>query len=84
MARWRGDVQNQLCEANDRSTEVISQKAFIKLFYKSQFPHKPVNLSFISTNIKNTLMDWRGDVQNQLCEANDRSTEVQRYLVSRA
>ena len=34
---------------------IISQKGSIKSLRKSQFPHKSVNLSFIITNIKNTM-----------------------------
>ena len=34
---------------------VISQKVFIKLFCKSRFPHKSVNLSFLVTVIKKKL-----------------------------
>ena len=33
----------------------VSQKVFIKLFFKSQFPHKSVIFSFIINNIKNKL-----------------------------
>ena len=32
--------------------QVGAYKAFIKLSCKSQFPHKPVNLSFIIADIK--------------------------------
>ena len=33
----------------------ISQKVFIKLFFKIQFPHESVNLFFISVVIKDKL-----------------------------
>ena len=39
------------------SLNLISQKVLIKLFCKSRFPHKSVNLSFLVTNIKNKLTD---------------------------
>jgi len=35
--------------------DLISQKGLIKLFCKSQFPHKSVNLPFIITNIRFSL-----------------------------
>jgi len=40
---------------------LISHKAFIKSFFKSQFPHESVNLSFTITNMKNKLTDLCGD-----------------------
>ena len=40
---------------------LISRKVFLKLFYKSQFPHKFVNLSFTITNMKNELTDLWGN-----------------------
>ena len=43
------------------ATKSISQKVFIKLFRKVQFPHQSVNLSFTFTNIKNKLTDLCGD-----------------------
>ena len=39
----------------------ISQKLFVKLFCKSQFPDKSVNVFFILTNIKNKLIDLCGN-----------------------
>ena len=42
------------------SCRSIPQKVLIKLFCKSQFPHKSVNLSFIITNIKIKLTDFCG------------------------
>jgi len=43
------------------ATSLFSQKVFIKLFYKSQFPHKSVNLSFIITDTKNKVTDLCGN-----------------------
>ena len=43
------------------TTKVISQKVFIQLFCKSQFPHKCVNLSFNITNINNKLTNFGGN-----------------------
>jgi len=39
------------------SRSFIAHKVFIKLFYKSQFPHKFVQLSFNITNIENKSTD---------------------------
>ena len=39
----------------------ISQKVFIKSFCKSEFPHKFVNVSFMITDIENTLTDLCGN-----------------------
>ena len=41
--------------------ESISQKVFIKLFRKSQFPHKFVNLFLIIHNVKEKLTDLCAD-----------------------
>ena len=55
---------------------LIIHKLFIKSFYKSQFPHKSVNLSLLFTNMKNKLTDLCGnrllqnDFINTLCETN--------------
>jgi len=38
----------------------LSHKKILKLFYKSQFSHTPVNSSFIITDMKNTLTDLWG------------------------
>ena len=40
---------------------LISQNVLIKLFSKSQFPHKSVNLSFIITSMKNKFTDLCGN-----------------------
>ena len=40
---------------------LISPKLFMRLFCKSQFPHKSVNLSLIVTNVKNKLTDSCGN-----------------------
>ena len=42
-------------------SNIISQKVFIKLFYKSQFPRKFVNFFFIITNIQDTLTFFCGN-----------------------
>ena len=42
--------------------DLISQKVFIKSFCKSQFPHKSVNLFFISVMIKDKLTDLCGNL----------------------
>ena len=39
----------------------VSHLFFIKLFCKSRFPHKSVNLSLVIINIKNRLTDWCGN-----------------------
>ena len=39
----------------------ITQKVLIKLFCKSQFPHKSVNLFFIITDSTNKLTDLYGN-----------------------
>ena len=46
VARERGDL--------------ISQKVFSKSVCRGQLPHRPVNLSFVITNIKNKLTDLCG------------------------
>ena len=38
----------------------ISQSVFVGLFFKSQLPHKSVNLAFIITDMKNELTDLCG------------------------
>ena len=43
-------------ESDERLGDLISQKVF-KSFCKSQFPHKFVNLFFISVIIKDKLTD---------------------------
>jgi len=40
---------------------LITQKVFLKSFFKSQLPYKSVNLSFIITNINNKLTDLCGN-----------------------
>ena len=40
---------------------VISQKVFINTFRQSQFPHKFVNLLFMSARIKDKLTNLYGD-----------------------
>jgi len=40
---------------------LISHKVFVKSFCKSRFPHKSVNLFFMSVIIKNTLTDLCGN-----------------------
>ena len=40
---------------------LISQKAKMKLFCRSQFPHRPVDLSFIVTHIQNKVTDLCGN-----------------------
>ena len=40
---------------------LISQKGFIKSFCNSQFPHKSVNLSFISVMLKDKLTSLCGN-----------------------
>ena len=52
---------------------LISHKVFFKLFCRSQFPHKSVNLSFSITYAKKRLTDLCGnsllqnDFKNTLC-----------------
>ena len=41
--------------------DFISQKVFIRSFCKSQFPHKSVHLSLITTNTKNKLTNLCGN-----------------------
>ena len=41
-------------------TDIISNKVLMKLFRKSQFPHKSVTLFFIMTGMKDTLMNLCG------------------------
>jgi len=54
--------------------DVISRKVFIKLFCKIQFPHKSVNVLFITEIMKDTLTDLCGnwflqnDCINPSCE----------------
>ena len=40
---------------------LISEKAFIKSSCQRQFSYKSVDVSFISTNIKNRLTNLRGN-----------------------
>jgi len=55
-------------------TEFISQQVFMHSFCKSPFPRKPVNLSYIITNIKNKITylcgNWvlRNDFINTCCK----------------
>ena len=42
---------------NPSSHVLISQKVFIKLFCKSRFPHKFVNLFFMLVKIMDKLLD---------------------------
>jgi hypothetical protein len=42
------------------SRYLISQKVSMKLFCKSQFPHKSVNSFFVLVTMKNELMDLLG------------------------
>ena len=51
-----------------REREIISHKAFLKSFRRSQLPHKSVNVSFTITDIKNQMTDmWaNGLLQNDL------------------
>jgi len=42
---------------NPNQIDLISQKVFIKSFFKSQFPHKSVNLFFILVTMKDKLTD---------------------------
>jgi hypothetical protein len=42
--------------------ELISHKVFLNSFYKSRFPHKYVNLFFISVIVKDKLTNLRGGV----------------------
>ena len=63
-----------MCKSRLVLNEFISQKVFVKLFCKCQFLHKSVNVSLITTNIKNKLQDLCGnghlpnDFINTLCE----------------
>ena len=41
--------------------QLISQKVFVKSFFKSQFPHKCVNFFFMSLIIQDTLTDLCGN-----------------------
>jgi hypothetical protein len=43
------------------ASKLISQKAFIKSFCQSQFPHKFVNLFFVLEDTKNELTDLCGN-----------------------
>ena len=62
-----------------RGAALISPKVFIKLFCKSPFPHKSVNLFYLLVIIKANLTDLCGDrllqndVINTLCEIITRS-----------
>ena len=55
---------------------LISQKVFIKSFYKSQFPQKSVNISSIITYMKDKWTDlcgnwlWQNDFINTVCWMN--------------
>ena len=39
---------------------LISQKVFLKSFYKSQFPHEPINLFFILLIVEDELTSLWG------------------------
>ena len=62
--------------------KIVPHEVFLKSFYKSQFPHKSVNLYFISVIINDKLMDLWGrwllqnDVKNNLCEIRGGGPEV--------
>ena len=43
------------------TSEIVSQRVFIKLFCISQFPHKSVNLSFIIVIIRDELTNLCGN-----------------------
>jgi len=58
---------------------LISQEVFMKTFSKSQFPHKSDNLSFVITNLKNTMTDLCGNCLFQ----NDFSNTVYEIRSSR-
>ena len=53
---------------------LVSQILFIKLFCRSQFPHKSVNYFFMTVIIKNTLANlcgnrlWKNVAVNAFCE----------------
>jgi hypothetical protein len=71
--------------------ELISQKVFIQWFRKSRFPHKSVNLSCVTTNIKDKLTDLCGnlllqdDITNSFCETNaDLRSAPRRSSLARA
>jgi len=49
-----------VCSEADRCSELISQKVFIKVFCKIQFPHESVNLFFTLVMIKDKLTDLWG------------------------
>ena len=52
----------------------MSHKVFLTLFYRSQFPHKSVNLFFISKVVNDELTDllesglWKNTSINTFCE----------------
>ena len=52
----------------------ISQRVFIMAFFNSQFPHKCVNLVFVSVMIKDKLTDlcgnglFQNDCTKKICE----------------
>ena len=63
--------------ARAKRCEFISQRVLLKLFCKSHFPHKSVNLLFVLIVIKNKSMDLCGnrllliDVISSSCEIRD-------------
>ena len=60
QGKWTCDVdhvEDHEEEREEADHDLISQKAFIKSFCKSQFPHKFGNLSFLLTNAKDKLTD---------------------------
>ena len=50
----------RVLEEKRHANDVISHKVFLKLLYQSQFPHKFVNILFISVIVKDKLMDLWG------------------------
>jgi len=71
-----------LVPAKHLFSKSVSQKVFMKSFFKSQFPHKSVNLFFILVIRKDKLTDlcWnsllKNDLIKTLCEI-----EIEFYLV---
>ena len=57
-----------------RQYKFISHKVFVESFWKSQLPHKSVNLFFTSVKIKDKLRDlcekclWQNNFVNTFCE----------------
>jgi len=51
---------NPLLKTLNPTSIFISHEVFLKLFCRSQLPHKFVNISFAITNIKNKLTDLWG------------------------